>query len=184
MATEEQLVDGLKAAMRRLAATVTIVTATDGGARHGATVTAVTSVTMSPPTILVCINRRSRLHQILLNASMFCINILHHEQIDHAIAFAGSASAEERFNVGRWSRSEDDVSYLVDAQANVFCRKVSAIERGTHTIFIGEVTAVTTHDVIAPLVYQDATYCKSVPSTGTPPPAPMSIIDPLFWDNQ
>jgi flavin reductase (DIM6/NTAB) family NADH-FMN oxidoreductase RutF len=183
-ATEEQIVEGLKAAMRRLAATVTIVTATDGNTRHGMTVTAVTSVTMSPPTLLVCINRRARLHQILLSASAFCVNILHHEQIDHAVAFAGAASGEERFSVGHWSCTEDGVSYLVDAQANVFCKKVAAIERGSHTIFIGEVTAVATHDVVAPLVYQDATYCKSVPSIGTTSPPSMSIIDPLFWDNQ
>lgn len=160
----ELLPDGLKAAMRRLAATVTIITATDGIIHHGMTATAVTSVSMAPPSLLVCINNRTRLHEIMSRTEQFCVNVLHSEQIDLASAFAGGLPADERFRIGAWQQAECGIAYLVDAQASIFCRKCSAVAQGTHTIFIGEVTRVTLSDVVAPLVYQDAQYCRSVPA--------------------
>ena len=66
---------------------------------------------------------------------------------------------EARFAQGKWLISADGVTYLADAQINVFCRKVAAVPYGTHTIFIGEAQAVNVHDPIEPLIYQDATYC-------------------------
>ena len=54
--------DNFKEAMRRLAGTVTIVTVSNGEERHGTTATAVTSLSMDPPSILVCFNKDSRLH--------------------------------------------------------------------------------------------------------------------------
>jgi len=38
----------------------------------------------------------------------------------------------------------------------------------THTIFIGEAELVNVHDPIDPLIYQDATYCFSVPAETAP----------------
>ena len=161
---DEGVSSGLKAAMRRLAATVTIVTATDGIAHHGMTATSVTSVSMAPPSLLVCINRRTRLHEIMARTEQFCVNLLHDEQIELATAFAGGLPADERFRMGIWGQNERGLAYLLDAQASVFCRTASSIQQGTHTIFIGEVVQVTVRDAVAPLVYQDAQYCRSIPT--------------------
>ena len=56
---------GFRDSMRRIASTVTIITATDHDRHHGMTVTAVTSVSMEPPSLLVCLNNRTRLHDIM-----------------------------------------------------------------------------------------------------------------------
>lgn len=162
--SSELAAEGLKAAMRRLAATVTIVTATDGIVHHGMTATAVTSVSMAPPSLLACINTRTRLHEILSRTGQFCVNILHAEQVELASAFAGGLPADERFRIGTWGQSESGIAYLLDAQANVFCRTTSTLRQGTHTIFIGEVVQVAVRDAVAPLVYQDAQYCRSIPA--------------------
>jgi flavin reductase (DIM6/NTAB) family NADH-FMN oxidoreductase RutF len=145
-------------AMRRMASTVTIITASDSGRHHGMTATAVTSVSMDPPSLLVCLNNRSRLHDIIGTASRFCVNVLHTEQAELSVAFSGAVPAEERFEKGAWQRTEDGVGFLTDAQANLFCQKVAAIPFGTHTIFIGLVVDVRLGEAVEPLIYQNASY--------------------------
>ena len=61
-----------RAAMRRIASTVTIVTASDGERRHGMTMTAVSSLSMDPPSMIVCVNQNTFLHDILMSARLFC----------------------------------------------------------------------------------------------------------------
>jgi flavin reductase (DIM6/NTAB) family NADH-FMN oxidoreductase RutF len=148
-----------RAAMRRIAATVTIVTADDGERYHGMTATAVTSLSMEPPSLLVCINRKAFLHDMLLRAANFCVNVLHQ---DHAELSA--VPHEKRFDVGTWTRSAEGPRYLTDAQAALFCRKAKAIPYGTHTVFFGEVTRVEVRERVAPLVYQNAGYCVTTPA--------------------
>lgn len=150
-------------AMRRLAATVTIVTAVDGERRHGMTVTAVTSVSMDPPSVLVCLNRSTLLHDIMLGARMFCVNVLLHDQAELSAAFSGKLRPEARFGVGDWQFTDDGVPFLADAQATLFCRRTAALPSGTHTIFVGEAFDAHHRDEVAPLIYQNAAYCRTRP---------------------
>lgn len=153
-------------AMRRMAATVTIVTATDYERHHGMTVTSVTSVSMDPPSLLACLNNRTRLHDIMGQARRFCVNVLHTEQAELSSAFSGALSAEERFDKGAWQKTRDGLGFLLDAQANIFCQKMAAIPFGTHTIFIGQVLEVRLGEAAEPLIYQNASYRVS-PLTST-----------------
>ncbi|MEO5737535.1 MAG: flavin reductase family protein [Variovorax sp.] len=160
----EQVDAAFRAAMRRFASTVTIITAADHERRHGMTATAVTSLSMSPPSLLICLNQKTLLHDIMFRARRFCVNVLHREQVELSAAFSGAVAPEERFALGTWSRTEDGIPYLTDAQANLFCRKAAAIPYGTHTILVGQVEHVGLRDAIAPLVYQDAAYCVTSPA--------------------
>jgi flavin reductase (DIM6/NTAB) family NADH-FMN oxidoreductase RutF len=155
---------GFRAAMRRIAATVTIVTADDGERHHGMTATAVTSLSMEPPSLLVCINKKAFLHGILVRAGNFCVNVLHQDHAELSAAFSGAVPYQDRFDVGRWARSADGLHYLTDAQAVLFCHKARTISYGTHTVFIGEVTQVDVREPVAPLVYQNAGYCVTRPA--------------------
>lgn len=169
-AAAPDLVPTFRDAMRRMASTVTIITATDSERHHGMTVTAVTSVSMEPPSLLFCLNSRSWHHDIMGHARVFCVNVLHHEQAEVSIAFSGALPAEERFDKGSWKKTEDGIGYLIDAQANIFCRKVAAMPFGTHTIFIGEVTEVRLGEAAEPLIYQNASYRRpSPPANKTAP---------------
>ncbi len=152
-----------KTAMRRVPAAVTVITSAEGTLRHGMTVTAVTSLSMNPPSLLVCLNRKTLLHDIMLLARGFCVNVLRSEQAHLSAAFSGAVPPDQRFRVGSWDVSSDGITFLTDAQANMFCRKVAAIPFGSHSIFIGEVERVHARDPIAPLIYQDAAYCSSIP---------------------
>jgi len=150
-------------AMRTVASTVTVVTACDGRYSHGMTATSVTSVSMEPPSLVVCLNNNTLLREVFLTARTFCVNLLRCGQSDISAAFAGGLPSHERFNVGAWAKIEDGTRFLTDAQANLFCRKVAAIPYGTHTIFIGEVQSVNLRSSIEPLIYQNSTYCHSIP---------------------
>ena len=145
-------------AMRRVASTVTIITATDLERHHGMTATAVTSVSMDPPSLLICVNTSTRLHDILVQGQRFCVNILNADQADLSRAFSGALTSDERFAKGLWRKTQDGLGYLADAQANIFCEKAAAISHGTHTIFIGNVAEVRLAEAIDPLIYLNAGY--------------------------
>lgn len=92
-----------KRAMRRLASTVTIVgTADANGNRYGTTATAVDSVSMNPPSLLVCINHAASIHAPLSGRGAFCVNVLTTEHERLVSAFSGRLTGEERFAVGDW----------------------------------------------------------------------------------
>lgn len=149
---------GFRQAMRRVASTVSIITAVDGDRRHGMTVTALTSVSMEPPSLIVCINRSTRLHEIMMRADTFCANVLNSGQEEHSRAFSGAVPHDLRFDVGAWANDVPGHIYLADAQANLFCRRVSFMSHGTHTVFIGAVEGARVRDPVAPLIYLDAAY--------------------------
>jgi flavin reductase len=136
--------DDFRRAMRQLAASVTVVTTRSGDVRGGLTMTAVCSVSMSPPTMLICVNRSSASHSLIANAGSFAVNILNEKQRPVAEAFAGREQStwDERFETGnaRWQDSDCGVPILSEARANIICRIRERVESGSHTIFFGEVT--------------------------------------------
>jgi flavin reductase (DIM6/NTAB) family NADH-FMN oxidoreductase RutF len=152
-----------RAAMRRFAATVSIITTSDDGKIHGMTATAVTSLSMDPPSLLICINQKASMHDTLLRARRFCVNVLHSDQVDLSAVFSGKLASAERFQHGNWVHHEDGLPSLVDAQANLFCRRTASIPYGTHTILVGVVEEAGVRDAVSPLVYQDGVYCAVAP---------------------
>jgi flavin reductase (DIM6/NTAB) family NADH-FMN oxidoreductase RutF len=146
-------------AMRCFASTVTVITGGNALRRHGMTATAVTSLAMNPPSLLVCLNRETLLNDIMIDARHFCVNVLQTEQEDISMAFSGKFSAQERFGIGDWDYTDAGLPFLRTAQVNIFCRKSAALPYGSHTILIGEVEDVRINEGPGPLVYHDGRYC-------------------------
>jgi flavin reductase (DIM6/NTAB) family NADH-FMN oxidoreductase RutF len=143
--------------MRRLATTVSVVTCADHDGWHGMTATAVTSVCIEPPALLVCVNTVTAFYGRLSASGVFCVNLLGSPHVRISRAFGGTLKGVERFGQGNW-RLARRVPYLVDAQASLFCRTASITYFGTHGIFIGRVKEVRFAEDAAPLVYQDGQY--------------------------
>lgn len=156
MADQEQASNPFKLAMRRFAATVSVISTLKDGARQAMTATAVTSLSMAPPSLLVCVYRDSRFHKALENQDLFCVNVLHKDQTAASQVFSKAASDEDYGRFG-WTDS-DGFCYLIDAQATIFCRKTQQVAFGTHTIFIGTVIDVAVRDCIEPLIFQNGVY--------------------------
>lgn len=153
-------------AMRRLTATVTVVTLAHGADRNGMTATAVTSVSMAPPSLLVCVNRAGYFHQVASRAERFCVNILHHGQAEVSQAFSRPVPSEQRFACGLWQDDEFGIPSLIGAQASIFCHKSMHVPYGSHSIIVGEVYAVRCRDEVSPLLYQNGGYAISGPLVG------------------
>jgi flavin reductase (DIM6/NTAB) family NADH-FMN oxidoreductase RutF len=163
MGDREQASNAFRLAMRRFAATVSVISTLKDGMRQAMTATAVTSLSMAPPSLLACVYRDSRFHKMLENQDLFCVNILHRDQADVSQTFSKAATAEDYHRFG-WADA-DGFCYLSDSQATIFCRKSQQIAFGTHTIFIGTVLNVAVRDCVAPLVFQNGEYGFHTPLT-------------------
>jgi flavin reductase (DIM6/NTAB) family NADH-FMN oxidoreductase RutF len=149
-----------RAAMRRLAATVNVITVNVDGRPMGMAATSVSSLCASPPSILVCVNQSASMHNFLVKAPLFCVNILHQDQLDVARVFSDSSLRDLRFSTGRWQHAIEAPPYLADAQSVLLCERKQSITFGTHSICIGTVREVNLRDDIDPLVYVDGHYAR------------------------
>jgi flavin reductase len=156
-APSDPLSERLRLAMRRFATTVSVITVSQGGQNHGVTATAVTSVCLDPPSLLVILGKETSALPPLLGARRFCINFLTAEQEALSRVFGSSKLSGQRFAPGTWSERDGYVQ-LVDAQASVFCELKESIPFGTHVMCLGEVRQVRVADAVNPLIYLDGRY--------------------------
>ncbi|ONH49859.1 flavin reductase domain-containing protein [Pseudomonas cedrina subsp. cedrina] len=157
---EESIVEDFKLALQRLAKAVAVITTADKHGRYAMSATAVSELSMDPPSMLICVNKSASLYPVLESGAPFIINILHHQQTDISIACSGKVKGEARFQVGNWIETASGVHRLSGAQASIICQNVKTIEFGTHAIFIGEVKEVFIESTPDPLVYVDRRYGK------------------------
>ncbi|HLG14029.1 MAG TPA: flavin reductase family protein [Blastocatellia bacterium] len=130
--------DEFRLVMSQFASGVTVVTARcDDDKLRGLTVSAFTSLSLEPPLILVCLDKRASLHDHLKVDMYFAVNILAEEQESVSRRFA--SKEEDRFNGLGYREAPRGSPLLEGAVASVECRLVSVYPGGDHTIFVGEV---------------------------------------------
>ena len=134
---------------------VTVVTvARVPGQVHGMTANAFSSVSLEPPLVLVCVDRESNTHPLLLAAQRFGVNMLREDQQQVARYFAEAEKNEmvaARLGV-RYRFTQRGTPLLETALAQLECAVVAAHAAGDHTIFVGEVEAVAL-SAAAPLIF-------------------------------
>ncbi len=151
------------AAMRSVAASVTVVTTDGPGGRQGATVSAFTSVSADPPTVLVCLRQGSRIAQAVDQNARFCVNVL--PQGNQAIAnrFAGldDARISDRFS-GIECYGDPGTPPALDGATVFSCEVAQTSLVGSHLVVMGTVQMVRAGHG-APLTYLDGAYHRVVP---------------------
>lgn len=147
-----------RAAMRRLAASVAIVVAKGQEGPVGIAATSVTSLTVDPPAVLLCINRSTNLHELLVPTAPLSVNLLSRSQQGVSAAFGGGVPQAERFGHGDWREGSNGLPLLQDAQASLSCVIDAMLAYGTHSIVIARVLDATVSDEVSPLIYQDGAY--------------------------
>lgn len=158
------LAANLKGAMRGFAQSVVIITTLGGdGARYAMAATAVTPVSMDPPSMLICVNRTASAYRTLEGGAHFCLNILNAAQADVGKCCAVSRG-DDRFAVGDWRIDDDGLSYLADAQAVIVCHQRQVTAYGSHDIFVGDVQSVRLSGDVDPLIYLDGAYRRVGPA--------------------
>lgn len=149
----------MRRAMRRQAASVSVISSIDEQDRIQAmTATSVTSLTLDPPALLVCINRWAAVHEPLAAGRAFCVNILSRNQQLIAKNCSRGRSIRDHLSTDNWQTGPGGVPYLQGAQANLFCQSDKSVCYATHTIFIGRVEHVQLHGDVDPLIYLDGKY--------------------------
>ena len=142
----------LRDALGCFATGVTVVTCLDGdGAPVGLTVNSFTSVSLDPPLLLVCIDRKAASAAALASASHFAVNVLQTGQQPASIRF--STRHEDRFGPNDWSAGELGAPVL-KASLSVFeCEAHAVHEGGDHHILLGKVIKATFDAALDPLLY-------------------------------
>lgn len=158
--TDHPARDDFRAAMRRLASGVAIVTAVEDGTRYGMTMTAVMSLSMDPPSLAIGVNRNASIAAPLGRAGRFCVNLLRASH-DRFCADFSALPTEARFTVGDWRSDETGLPWLADAQAVLFCTTGPVTPFGTHDLIVGVVERVINEPAIAPLLHLDGSYAAA-----------------------
>lgn len=152
-----------KQAMRSLAGTVTIISSGRPGTRTGTTVTAVCSVSDSPPTVLTCVNRNASVHKVIRDSGSFCVNALSESQAALADRFAGrqGLNGEDRFDRTGWYELVTGAPALHNAVFVLDCSLADEHAYGTHSIFLGVIRAVQAEGDRNPLMYMRGAYQRA-----------------------
>ena len=152
--------DQFKAGMRRLAASVCVITTLNAdGSRNGLTATAVCSMSADPPMLLCCLNKSSNTFQAVKVAKLFAVNVLGSH--DHAVAqrFSSGVPGDEKFAVGDWGLAETGAPMLQSAVSAFDCRLMDIYEAGTHGVLFGQIQAIhLSDDPGKPLLYAGGGY--------------------------
>jgi flavin reductase (DIM6/NTAB) family NADH-FMN oxidoreductase RutF len=150
-------------AMRRVASSVTVVT-TDGTAgRHGATVSAFSSVSADPPTVLVCLHAKSRIASAVESNGRFCVNVLpeHSDGIADRFAGAHDRDVEDRFT-DIPCQGTKGMPPQIKGATSFACTVDNVVQSGSHLVVFGRVEAVG-HGDREPLTYLDGAYHRVLP---------------------
>lgn len=154
----EEIAGAFRQAMRRLAATVNLISLTENGTPMGMAATAVCSVSMDPPSLLVCVNKSASLHPSLVAATHFSVNVLHKDQIETARLFSDNSLRDMRFADAGWQQHPLGPPLLANAQVGLICQRSEMLAFATHTIVIGSVVDVAVRIDINPLLYLDGAF--------------------------
>lgn len=140
--------------MARLAAAVNVITSAGDDGWVGFTASAVTSVTDSPATLIVCVNKNVQAHKTLSENRILCVNTTSGPQEGLAMAFAGGTKdMAERFASATWTTLVTGAPVLEGAAVAFDCRVTNIVDGATHDVFFCEVLALREEPEADALVY-------------------------------
>lgn len=140
--------------MAHWASGVTVVTAMDNGTRVGITASSLASVSLNPPQILVCVNKRLYTHTAIEAGGVFAVNLLQTSQLEWGMRFAGLfPDLHDRFQGIETYTAVTGSPILPDTLGWLDCTVAHAYDGGDHTIFVGQVEACGANESGPPLLY-------------------------------
>lgn len=150
-----------KIGMRKYIYSVSVISNMQSNGRKNAiTVSSVTSISINPPSIIVCINKKSSIHESLILDSKFCINLVNEQQRDIAEICSDPNRINERFKDIEWIGDKPPI--MMNALVNIICKVDKIVEYKTHAIVIGLVQKIKNSEHKNPLMYQEGMYKKSI----------------------
>lgn len=144
-----------RAAARRFASGVTIVTVRSGARVHGMTASSFAAVSLHPPLVLACLEKQTVTRSLVLQARSFVVNVLGAQQEELARRFA--VAGPKPFDDFAHHPSDRGHPIIDGAIAWFDCTTIDVVEAGDHDIVVAEVVACAAEDA-PPLIYFDRAY--------------------------
>lgn len=145
-------------AMAMMGAAVHVIT-TDGPAGAGGfTASAVTSVTDTPPTLVVCVNNNVSAFRALCENRVLCVNTLGSGHREISRLFSEKVGLEQRFGAARWRTGVTGAPILEGAVVSFDCRIADIKTVGTHSVMFCEVVALPNDGADEALIYYRRAY--------------------------
>ncbi|MED4600637.1 flavin reductase family protein [Paenibacillus validus] len=141
--------------MGRFASGITIVSTSEGDQIHGMTANGFVSVSLHPPLVLVSIDHKAKMHQLLPKTRKYGISILKNDQEAVSRHFAGHPMEEAPSFFWR-----EGLPFIENALAYVACEVVEQHEAGDHTLYIGQVEWLSYEQGGEPLIFFAGKYQK------------------------
>lgn len=148
--------------MSNLAAAVNVITTEGPAGKAGFTASAVCSVTDSPPTLLVCLNRSASVFETFKENQVLCVNTLSSNQQSLSNLFGGKTPMEERFQSGEWTSLVTNSPVLKDSLVSFDCEVVQTLSVGSHDVLFCQVKGMTQQNGAKALMYFNRAYCEPV----------------------
>jgi flavin reductase (DIM6/NTAB) family NADH-FMN oxidoreductase RutF len=137
-------------AISHFATGVTVITTLKDGQPAGMTASAVTSLSLDPVLLLVCINHKLPTHEAIEDSRCFVVNVLGEGQQELALHFARPSA--DKF-AGIELDSSHELPVLADSIAHFVCDVHERFPGGDHTIFTGLVRSCGAKPGRRPLLY-------------------------------
>lgn len=144
-------------AMGCFATGVTVIsTMSEDGRAVGVTVNSFSSVSLDPPLVLFCIDRKATNLATFENSGRFAVNVLCDDQQQLSNGFAGNG--DSLFETVEYRKSDFGCPLLPGAIAFFECETEAIHDGGDHVIFVGRVRRIEQSDDGAPLLYFKGRY--------------------------
>jgi flavin reductase (DIM6/NTAB) family NADH-FMN oxidoreductase RutF len=162
----DEIEQQFRSVMRRLAGGVSIITAGRGDDITGMTVTSLTSLSATPPRLLVSINRQASSFALIDRHRLFGVNILGSDQHDIAGRFSnGRLKGSQRFEGLEWFQGSSGLPLLSHSLAMIECQVEEIIERHSHGIIVGSLLSFELAPRLSGLVYWNGQYIEIDPDS-------------------
>ena len=142
----QDLSEAYKETMSYWPSGVAVVTTEHDGKSYGMTVSSFTSVSLTPPMVSVCIDKRAQMCGLFEKSGQFTIHILKYSQIDLAKIFSN-----HQLNMSQ--RFEQAGTKLEKALGSLDCKLSSFHDTGDHMIYVGEVRQAGSCEGADPLIF-------------------------------
>jgi flavin reductase (DIM6/NTAB) family NADH-FMN oxidoreductase RutF len=140
----------------RFATGVTVITLQGpDGKPAGMTASSLASVSLQPPLLSVCVDRQADLHDLIVAAPGFVVNVLESRQ--EALSRRFAEPHPDRFDGVGYHVGPADEVLLDGALAHIECRRHALHEGGDHSIIVGLVIGGSTGEG-HPLLYYRGGY--------------------------
>lgn len=163
MTTNDILLDSVghsefRRTMGCFATGVAVVTTLDEGVPRGLTVNSVTSVSLNPPLLLVCVDYTSESYNGFLSSRVFAVNFLAVDQMEVSKRFATKTAG--KFTGLEYRAGVSGSPILSDIVAFIECALEAHYPGGDHTIFVGRVVACEVFGGREPLLFYRGKYSR------------------------